>query len=247
MSIFKMLKDYQLKFSLQILVSFLMCMLTHKAYGLQESTGLWLDAAINDRIPTLTKWHYNIEGQLRFKDLANYYELTKVYAGIEYRYKPGLNLSGGYFWSSHNPLSDSVRENGLWEEIVAEVIKKDNFVLRNRTRFEQYSRMHQPQWQSRVREKIALYFPNKITNKFVPLVSNEIFVKLNDPEWSNDKAVQENRLFIGTDFQATSTIFWQIGYLQRLQFQTTGNKLSNILYVGIRYNPLHETVEDYVD
>lgn len=184
---------------------------------------------------------------MRFNNHENYYEETNMQAGLGYRPNQKISYWLGYTWGSHTPQSNGERVNGLWEQLVWEFYKNNWITMRTRTRFDQNREMHEPEWANVFRNKLSFYFPNKLCTQCTPLVYDEIFVKLNDPEWTaGERTVKENRLFVGIDVPMGKKAFWEIGYLQRANFNVTENELDHILYIGLNINPQGRPVPQYV-
>lgn len=226
--------------------AFIIAGLCSNAFGLQERTGLWLDTTVNGPFAKHPKWTYTLEGQVRFVDQENYYQLTNFQGGIGYNPSATLSFWIGDQWFSHNPVQDIAAGNLIWEQMVWQVYQNDLFIFRTRTRLEQISRDHEAQWLNRVREKFSFYFQNKFLSKATPLIYNEVFFKLNNTDWSNTKNFEQNRLFIGMDIPTSQITFFEIGYIQQYIFNHTGNRLNNILYIGFNIDFGRRPVSQFV-
>lgn len=210
--------------------------------------GSWIDLSINEDVPKLENFSYLLEAQARVLNHSNYYELGIMQAALGYRKMPKLSFWLGYEWIGHNNIFDIPRQNGIWQQMVWQVYTQDHFTFRTRTQFEQVRPIDNSQWASFFREKFSFYFQNTLMdNKWTPLIYDEIFVLMNNPNWLDgvDKLAQ-NRLFIGVDIPTSKTTFVEIGYLQQALFNDSGNILNHTLYIGFNINTDSLPLAQYV-
>lgn len=152
----------------------------------------------------------------------------------------------GYQWNSQNEISDAPTENIIWEQMVWQIFENEQMVIRTRTRFEQINQQQQGEWQNLFREKVSIYFPNQLFNKLTPLIYDEIFVNLNQPEWVSGDTFSQNRLFIGLAIPTSKASFLEAGYIQQTLFNDSGNDFNNVLYLGININPSGQAIAKYI-
>jgi hypothetical protein len=234
------------KYLSQTILSCLLSTYSFSLFAISHNSQAWLDFSINEDVPHFEKLSYLLEAQTRFIDQGDHYEFTLFQAGLGYRKTKTLSFWGGYEWIGRNDIYDIPRENHIWEQMVWQPYNNNTFTFRTRTIFEQFNRVGDEQWANFFREKFSLYFPEKFYFKWTPLIYDEIFIKLNDPDWSTTKHFEQNRLFIGLDIPATKTTFFEVGYIQQAIFNSNGNQLNHILYVGFNINPSGLPFAQYV-
>lgn len=233
------------KLSIKSTWTVLIFLMTQNAWAVKENTGIWLDASTGDLIEGWQNWSYALEAQLHFLDKSNHYESFYLQGKLNYHYRTDLNISAGYQWSSHDAILGTSPFNILFEELYWWPTIYKHFVFRSRTRFEQINQLHQPEWENRARQRMSFYFPNVISDKITPLIYDEIYFKLNNPEWdSHTDSIQQNIIFMGLDVVIVPTWFITVGYINQYVFAHPNDHQNNVLYFGINYNP--QKVPDYI-
>ncbi|MGA2655228.1 MAG: DUF2490 domain-containing protein [Gammaproteobacteria bacterium] len=218
---------------------------SHTCFGVQEHTGFWLDGSLYDYLDQERDWSYALEAQLRTLDKDDFYQLVNLEAKLGYHHNINLSFSGGYQWISNQPMSDTASRNIIFEEMYWWAITHEHFVLRTRSRFEQINQTHEHEWGNVTRQRVSFYLPDVISDIITPLIYDEVFIKLDNPDWDADAdTIKENWLFLGIDIVTADTWFMTVGYLQHYEFMHHGDQLDNILYLGFNYNPA--MVPDYV-
>jgi hypothetical protein len=225
---------------------FLTILITKASFALSTEEGLWLDLSVNEKLTDDNKWGYSLESQTRFLNKENYYEESILDGGIAYYVTPLLSFWGGYEWISHSPLNGEDRKNQIWEQMVWQVYENDLFIIRTRSRFEQTSMIHQPEWQNMFREKVNIYFPKIVGDNIIPVIYDEVFIALNKPEWEDNKTIEQNRIFMGLDITLSKTFFLEVGYLQQYEYGLHNTTLTNVAYIGFNFNNSGVPVSQYV-
>ncbi len=226
---------------------FLFLIFSHPIFALEQQGQLWLDASISDPFKNNKQIFYAIDARAHFVDQRDYHKFTWINAGLGYAYTPTLSFWSGYQWLSHDVTNDKPVENRIWEQMVWQIFQNDMLTIRTRTRFEQTSRMHEPGWNNRVREKVSFYFPAKLFNKYTPLIYDEMFINLNKPNWMSDAdTIDQNQLFIGLDIPTSKTIFLEVGYIAQSLFNRQNTALNHVIYLGINFNPSGEAITQYI-
>lgn len=235
------------KFGIRLALSALLLCTSQSIWATQEHTGVWLDATTSNFLTDDQTWSYSFEGQLRFVDQENYYELFYLQGKLGYYHGSDLSFSAGYEWVSSSPMEDSASQNIFLEELFWWPVSNENFVIRTRSRLEQVNMLHESEWENRFRQRVSFYFPNVITDKITPTVYEELSVKLNDPDWDpTGETFQKNMWFAGVDVDISRTWFISTGYIQQYVWGKTENSLDHILYFGINYNPAMIPVYNYI-
>jgi hypothetical protein len=231
----------KIKFFLFLLLSF-----SHCIFAKEQQSQLWLDASINDELGEYENFDYVLEVQTRMVNEQGY-ETSFIAAGLGYRYTDNLSFWAGYEWIAPDVIDNIPHADRIWEQMVWQVYDNDTVTIRTRTLLEQTRLAHQPEWANHFREKVSFYFPGKLFNHYTPLIYDEVFVKLNDPEWMEaTNTIEANNLFIGLDIPVTKTSFLEAGYIHQSLFNDTDNAVNHILYLGINFNPSGRTYPQYV-
>lgn len=217
----------------------------HQAYCANEHTAFWLDASMNDYLSEDKLWSYSGEAQVRFIDEKNIYQLFFLQAKLGHQIAQDFSATIGYQWAANDPIEDNPSTNMIFEELYWWPKMHDNVVVRTRSRFEQINRQHEGEWGNVMRQRLSFYLPNMLSDYVTPLIYDEIFVKLNNPEWDAETdTLSQNWLFLGLDIYTSKTWFITTGYLQRYIFKNNGDELDNVIYLGFNYNPA--MLPDYV-
>lgn len=199
------------------------------ANELQKHTKLWTNMPISGNLTRNQKWKYYIEPQLRLIDDKYKFDQVNLFIGAGYQVSSALKFWLGLFRRYQIELNGSShQEYRLWEQMDLSLIDRSYIQLSSRSRLEERKNFIRSQIANRFREKLTAKYPFNDKHRFLVL-SDEIFVQLNKPEWVTNRTISENRASIGIRIPIKQFTAYEIGYLIQTQYGKV-NQLSNVLY-----------------
>ncbi|WP_419386699.1 DUF2490 domain-containing protein [Legionella sp. 29fVS95] len=183
--------------------------------AMQTTQKFWSILGLNTNIG---KFSYQIEPQVR---LVNDPRVLEQFLS---RFSGGYNASSQWaFWLGTGWLSTAQDEDTknqefrLWQDVIYNETLNSNKIF-FRSRIEQRRSKGSDQWGYRFRERILISHP--LTTSISLVGSNEFFINFNRPDWLSTKTIDQNRLSIGLDQQASKWLNVGAGYLNQVIFST---------------------------
>lgn len=214
-------------------------LITQVALALDNQFKVWLQYQYAGRFKFNPDIKREFETQVRLSHLGkNELDLLLLRGGLGYEVMPAVNFIGGYEWNmgykelgNHTTLSG--HEYMLYEQVSWSASPSLNF----RTRLEQRERNNQDTWNWRVRFKAISIAQTPLFADFQPMISDEVFLLLNHPDWVTESTFDQNRLFIGFQVRMTQTLWWQLGYINQYieRNHNNGSVMNHIASVSLAY------------
>ncbi|WP_419193495.1 DUF2490 domain-containing protein [Kolteria novifilia] len=218
-----------------------------------SDTGTWLAAFGNGNLaPKLDdrlKWWF--DGQLRFFEETEGFGQSVVRPGVGYALKENVIIWAGYGWFVNaRPGSPDISEDRVWEQVTWSK-PFDIKPLGLRSRLEQRFLQNGDDVGGRFRQLASWRQPIARSKRFSFVLSDEIFVHLNDTDWGSDAGFDQNRCFVGIGLKHRPESRWtmDIGYLnQHINRPRRGNLTNHLLSVNFAYGPkVSQRVPSQVD
>lgn len=214
-------------------------LITQVAMALDNNFKVWLQYQYAGHFKFNPDIQREFETQVRMSRLGkNELDLLLIRGGLGYEVMPAVNVLGGYEWNmgykaSENNVMLSAHEYIIYEQIGWSASPSLNF----RTRLEQRERSNQDTWNVRVRFKAISIAQKPLFADFQPMISDEVFLLLNHPDWVSENTFDQNRLFIGFQVRMTQTLWWQLGYINQYieRNHNTGSVMNHIASVSLAY------------
>lgn len=218
---------------------FIMTAFSQTVYALDNQFKVWLQyqyAGHFEYQPQLLK---EFETQLRLSRLGkNELDVLLIRGGLGYEIMPAVNILAGYEWNMGYRHIDSETLLNAHEYVIYEQASWSAFPTLNfRTRLEQRDRSNQAEWNWRVRIKAVSIAEEPLFADLQPMISDEVFVLLNHPDWVSDSVIDQNRLFLGFQYRMTDTLWWQFGYMNQYiqRNHAIGAIMNHIASVSLAY------------
>jgi hypothetical protein len=125
--------------------------------------------------------------------------------------------------TTHRPGPDG-REDRSWQQASAQLGQLLGARMTSRTRLEQRHREGDTGW--RLRQQLRAAWAVKGTPLSV-VVSDELFLGLDDTRWGQRSGLDQNRLFLGGSVQLSRPLRLEAGYLHQTQSVRGGPDRSN--------------------
>lgn len=180
---------------------------------MQVWTNVTLNGPLSSKTPKIKYW---LEAQPRFGEDVSRLSQVLLRPGLGYALTPTTSIWGGYAWiyTTLPFASPSFDENRIWQQLLWS--RKFNTVrLVSRTRLEQRFIQQNIHVAWRLRQFFKAEIPLPIQPAFSAIVSNEVFVHLNDFNRNNNQGFDQNRFFIGIGKELAPHIKAEAGYLNQ--------------------------------
>lgn len=225
-----MIKNF--KYLLLFILLFFECT---SAVALEQHKRIWSDLTFTGSIHQ-SKWEGLLEMQARNNLDGLHYLRRDIIAGLGYQFSSAMDLWLGYQRDvTDQSINATVYGNRLWEQANWQIYTRKHFELSTRFRLEERSRAQQPQWNYRYRQRITIKF-SEIFHKLTPIITEEIFFNLNQPQWAPN-ATDQNRVFLGVDILTSKHTYLEVGYLNQYEFRPLENQMNNIIYISLVIQP----------
>jgi Protein of unknown function (DUF2490) len=220
---------------------------TQGAKAATEDSGAWFGVFVNGELPpslndSAGSWRLWFDAQLRLGDDAGRFSQGVVRPGVGYALSEAWSLWAGYAYiRTEAPYATTpTNEQRIWEQAIWNgAIGATK--LSSRTRLEQrfFNGGTDTGW--RVREFVKLVQPLGAENTWSFVVSNEIFVNLNNanltPNLMAASGWDRNRFFVGPGINLNKFVRLEFGYMNQYTFRHNGpDKNDQILAANVFVN-----------
>lgn len=198
---------------------------------LQQEGAFWVtESVIGDFRNKKFKYLFNHE--LRFRLDQDIKEA--IFRGLTgYELSKKLTFWIGYRWATTGIGCIEELENRSYEDIIVTLIRDKRLTLGMRTRFEQRKKSIDPQWEYRFREKAFLILPKLFKSKTNFIVSEEIFLNMNQTTDTNGRTFEQNRVSLSLDSQISKHAFFEIGYLNQYKSTNPVRELTHVFFIEL--------------
>lgn len=227
--------DMTMSFKIRSLLLLMLSVLsTHSmADALQESTKIWSNLRLTGPISEDKTWGYYVEPQLRFIDNEYKFNQINLYAGFYKNVSDSTSLWLGVMRRYEQKSDgDIFLENRIWEQLVADLITKDNVEFVSRSRLEQRKNVDSTKLANRFRQRFTLKLPLSLGPRYYFVIADEMFIQLNQPDWVSQRVFSENRAAIGIEGPINKVASYEVGYLNQYQFGNP-NQMGNVVYFNL--------------
>jgi hypothetical protein len=225
-----------------LILFLLFCFNTH-ASSTKHAVSVWGDAQVSSPISNSEQWKYRLELQIHSPPINNTddtYDDT-VGFGIGRVLNDRQEIWLGYDAVSTFDSDDEANlEQRLWQELSWRIFANGKHTWRSRTRLEERKDEHSSVIALRLRQRLTVYFKQRLFWQATPVVYDEIFLNLNQPDWITNKLVDQNRLFLGVKIPIGKNKSLQVGYLNQFKFRDSQDYMNHILSIsfGIDIDPV---------
>lgn len=164
-----------------------------------------------DKESKLLVW---FDGDARFRDGGDELDVSIIRPGIGWRVSSKLDLYAGYAHVTTHRDAGDVEEERFWQQASYPVAELAGGKLTGRTRLEQRFRETGDDTGWRFRQFFRYGRPVEGT-PFGGVISNEVFISLNETDWGQQDGYDQNRLFLGASWQINPRLRLEGGYLNQ--------------------------------
>jgi hypothetical protein len=175
-----------------------------------QDTQFWSSFAINGPVSDDSELLVWFDGHARFSDDASRLGVSIIRPAVGMRYSENTTLWLGYARVTSHP-GDDVEEDRIWQQALYKLPGVFGGSFSGRTRIEQRDRDGGGTGH-RVRQ--FLRWSKPIENSDLSyVVANELFVGVNDTDWGQKSGLDQNRLFLGFNYQIDDNNRVEFGYI----------------------------------
>lgn len=179
-----------------------------------EDGRFWLtlshDYHINDR------WRVNLHLQPRWREEGREFDQILYRPGIYYKVNPNLSFGAGYAYVlTHSLNSGNTHEQRLWEDVIYQTNLTDEIKFLSRSRLEQRHLESYADVGHRFRQMVRFSMPTGLMNGLSAVFYDEYFVNVNTTEWGTFRGFDQNRAFVGVNYQFNKHVNADFGYLNQ--------------------------------
>jgi hypothetical protein len=207
---------------------------THAIAGPEEDGGYWFNLRMQGELPAPNfYWDLDINPRLRNEGK----HLDTLYVRPALFYKPDEKTS---FWLGHDTITShpdgkaSYQENRWWQQFQYQFDPHYSLTLSNRSRLEERTRQGFHETGHRLRQMFKVSHPSH-SPALTYVMSDEVFVNIDQTDWGAQRGFDQNRLFIGINWKVSKTCLLETGYLNQFVHKTTHNLENHVVSTTIGF------------
>lgn len=172
------------------------------------------------------------DGHARMRDDASNLGVTILRPGLGWRMNDRLDIWLGYARVTGHVPGPNIDEDRIWQQATYPISTVFGGSLSGRTRTEQRFR-NQGGTGHRLRQ--MLRWSRSIgSGPFSALLSDELFLNINDTSWGQASGFDQNRLFIGGAMALGASARFELGYLyNRLRDERANHVVSAAIFFSL--------------
>ncbi len=197
---------------------------------------LWSVAVVTGSLGNDTSYKYYLEPQVRLIDTPYVFNQLLLLAGLGIQLNNKFALFAGPGWiTTKSPQGIESQENRLWQQLNWLMVGEPGLNIISRTRLEERSNTNSSQIAVRFRERIWARIPFRHQDTYSFSCFNEVFLNLNQPQWSSPYFFEQNRAFIGLSAQVSKSTLIDAGYLNQY-INAASTHLDNVFLLSFTVN-----------
>lgn len=207
-------------------------------FAYDTSFRMWSNLTYNTHWDSKPNWLYGFLLEGRFDEQPGLFYQGLAQTQVGYRTSKKTRFWFGYTWIPSTTVNRERRTNvnvqRLYQQLEADLFKNDNYELRSRSRIEERQRDGYAEINLIYRQMFFVSLPYMTwRNKYTPFLSNELFINLSRPSWTNQKHVNQNRLMAGFSFRCGKQHTCQLAYLNQFLINQYNSQSNHIFYLGV--------------
>jgi hypothetical protein len=181
------------------------------------------------------RWVYLWHNQARIVNRPHPLEAVLTEGSIGYTLNAAQRVYLGYYWADFSPYHKDAQENRLFHEFYWRLESNEQRRIATRTRLEVNwytgTKQNLVMWrQLFAKEDLKFYF-----GRLNPLVYDEVFFRLNNPDYATPSFLSQNWLFLGCNYYLSRQSFWKIGYLNQFLMKTAVRPYGMMHLLSVTY------------
>lgn len=180
----------------------------------QAQDQVWSAVTVSGPVAKDSRWLVWFDGHARFREGGDTLDTIILRPGVGYRVNDRMDVWVGYAHVTNRRPGVDTEEHRLWQQATYTIAQIAGGNLTGRTRFEQRFRDGGDDTGLRLRQFVRWSRPLGDT-PLSAVVSNEIFIALNDTDWGQRGGYDQNRAFVGLAYAVTPKFRVEAGYLNQ--------------------------------
>ncbi|MBA2657295.1 MAG: DUF2490 domain-containing protein [Tatlockia sp.] len=216
------------------LILILFIVLPFQCFPDKQPLRVWTNIQYSSEFSKKTPWVYGLSLEGRFTEQPGLLYQTLMQAQLGYRSSNRTKIWLGYTYiptrivEPDRRIKNTVRR--IYQQLEAELLKNLNLELSSRSRLEERRRTGYKELSLVYRQLVLISFPRfRVQSRFTPFISEEIFLNLNRPIWSNQKQISQNRFMFGFSFPCAKHRC-QLAYLNQFLVNRVEHEINNVIY-----------------
>ena len=202
----------------------------------EEDGRFWLSIYNQGRLPA-ENWYWSVDLQPRWREEGHHFDTLILRPAVFYKATPKTSLWLGYDTINNHPASNATfQENRLWEQWMHQFEPLSDVTFTLRSRFEQRDRENHSDVAHRFRQMVRATTASNLHPQLSWVIWDELFINLNENDWINHKGIDQNRIFLGTNWKFSEFSNLEVGYLNQFINSKTIDRENHILSTTIRFN-----------
>ena len=202
---------------ISIVFSFLIC---QSVYALDQNEKLWTGFYMKRPLSADERYIYSLYAQLRLINKSQPWQENILEGALGYVYTPDKTFWLGYRWIGSQPNNGFAQNHILFEQLAWQWFDSMNVKVSSRTRFEQSKEGRESPMSFRLRERAIFEMKTHYFGKLNPVIFDEIFLQLNQTDYTSHRMLEQNRFFVGFNWYVTQKNLWEVGYINQYQYHT---------------------------
>ena len=199
-----------------------------------EDGRYWFALATQGKLPA-ENWIWNFDVHQRFRDEGAHADNFFIRSAVIYQMSPKSSIGLGFDHVVNHPAGkEASDENRLWQQISYKFDPIAGVNLSSRTRVEQRWREGGDDTAYRFRQMIKATIPLDINPKLSVVAYDELFINLNDTDWSVNRGNDQNRAFLGINWAFTPSASIETGYLNQYVNTRNIDRVNHVVATTLR-------------
>ncbi|MFL9709758.1 DUF2490 domain-containing protein [Methylobacillus sp. Pita1] len=191
--------------------------------------GYWFNLHLQGRLPT-EHFYWSMDNNPRWRESGHHLDQLYLRPSVFYMADPKTSV-----WLGHDTIvrhpdgKPASHEYRLWEQFQYQFDPVATVTLSSRSRLEQRRREGYHETGHRLRQMLKAVTPLSLHPKLSLVVSDELFINMNNTDWGARHGIDQNRFFVGLNWKLNSSSSIETGYLNQFTNALANNRDSHIL------------------
>ncbi|HSI46015.1 MAG TPA: DUF2490 domain-containing protein [Methylophilus sp.] len=202
---------------------------SHASAGPEEDGGYWFNVHMQGDLP-VQNFGWSMDTNPRWRNEGKHIDYLYLRPALFYKLSPQTNLWLGHDTIIGHPEGKSAYHETRWyEQFQYQFEPVSSVTFSNRTRLEERSREGFQDTGHRLRQMIKATMPLKMHPQLSLVISNELFINFNPTDWGARRGIDQNRLFIGSNWAFNKSSYLEAGYLNQIVHKATTNLENHVI------------------
>lgn len=208
-----------------------------KSFSGPHSFRAWSNILYNSHFTSNPDLLYGFLLEGRFDDQPGLFYQALIQAQLGYKASDTTQVWLGYTLIPNTEVQPAGRithlTERLYQQLITRLLENPHYELLSRSRMEERHRIGEDELGLIYRQLFTLNLPSlTLRNKYTPFLSNELFININKPIWSNQKHFNQNRLMLGWTFPCGEHKC-QLAYLNQFLVARANKEVNSIVFFSL--------------